>query len=154
MGRVVVGRTPPGLWQPWGALTVYMCVGDGNCFYRSVAVQVYGDQELYDDVRQELVEYVRCTPGVRVGDLLFSEACEHSVEQWAQETLTDGVYGGYLEAALVSQYYDVQVEIYEGVVPRVPSSVFGEGKPTCVRLRLRLGFTRAFDHYDAVFASD
>jgi hypothetical protein len=33
---------------------------DGNCLFRAVADQVYGDSELYDLVRQMSVDYMVC----------------------------------------------------------------------------------------------
>lgn len=33
-------------------------VGDGNCFYRSISVYVYGHQENYHDIRREIIQHM------------------------------------------------------------------------------------------------
>lgn len=41
-------------------LEVRKMLEDGNCLFRAVADQVYGDSELYDLVRQMCIDYMVC----------------------------------------------------------------------------------------------
>lgn len=41
-------------------LDVKKMVEDGNCLFRAVADQVYGDPEVYDIARQMCIDYMVC----------------------------------------------------------------------------------------------
>jgi hypothetical protein len=71
-----------------------------------------------------------------------------SVDAWLAATRTDGTFGGYLEAALLAQCYDVRVEVYPTATPT--ASVVHVFNPRA-RLCLRFHFWHA--HYDALFVA-
>lgn len=41
-------------------LEVRRMAEDGNCLFRAVADQVYGDAEMYDETRQMCIDYMVC----------------------------------------------------------------------------------------------
>jgi hypothetical protein len=150
---VVAGVYPPGGWTPFPhGIYGYRCIGDGNCFWRAAAVQMYGDQEHYIRIRKAVVAYVKTTKDVELEGLPLPLALEASgfasVDAWVEATLTDRYFGGFVEAALLAKCYNYRVEIFFGTVPKTPSDmVFNpDGK-----LALRFHFRG--EHYDALFVS-
>lgn len=148
---VIAGQSPVGGWTPYShGFYGYSCIGDGNCFWRAAAVQLYGDQEKYELVRKKVVEYVKSTPTIDLEGLPLPLALEasgfSSVEEWIEATLTDGYFGGFVEAALLAKCTEFRVEVYMGAVPKIPSDqIFNpQGK-----LALRFHFRN--NHYDALF---
>ncbi len=59
-------------------LSVFEVAGDGNCLFRSVAHQVYGDDSLHDLVRQECMDYMEANAGV------FSQFVEGGAVQFGE----------------------------------------------------------------------
>jgi OTU domain-containing protein 5 len=41
-------------------LEIRRMVGDGNCLFRAVSDQVYGDAEMHSDTRQMCIDYMVC----------------------------------------------------------------------------------------------
>lgn len=148
---VVAGVYPPGAWTPYaGGFYGYGCLGDGNCFWRAAAVQMYGDQEQYVRVRRAVVEYVKRTPDLELEGLPLPLALEasgfESVDAWIEATLTDRYFGGFVEAALLATCFDYRVEVFTSSVPTTPcDQVFNPNG----RLALRFHFRS--QHYDALF---
>lgn len=151
LAPVVVGQCPEGDWVPYAhGLYGYVCLGDGNCFWRAAAVQVYGDQNAYDRVRTTLVSYVDAHPALTVEglplELIVQASGFDSVQAWREDTLTDGVFGGFLEAALLAMCFECCVEVYTGVVPQRPCQHIFYPHGTYA---LRFHFHN--NHYNALF---
>lgn len=150
---VVAGVHPPGGWTPYAnGFYGYRCLGDGNCFWRAAAVQLYGDQEQYVRVRRVVVNYVKKTPDLELEGLPLPLALEasgfESVDAWIDATLTDRYFGGFVEAALLAKCFNYRVEVFVGVVPVLPCDmVFNPDG----HLALRFHFRAA--HYDALFVN-
>jgi OTU domain-containing protein 5 len=41
-------------------LEIRRMLGDGNCLFRAVSDQVYGDAEMHSDTRQMCIDYMVC----------------------------------------------------------------------------------------------
>ena len=150
---VVAGVYPPGDWTPYdNGFYGYRCLGDGNCFWRAAAVQMYGNQEQYVRVRRAVVDYVKKTPELELEGLPLSLALEASgfasVHAWIDATLTDRYFGGFVEAALLAMCFDYRVEIFLGLVPTSPCD---QVVNPAGRLALRFHFRS--QHYDALFVA-
>ncbi len=56
-----------------------LCIGDGNCFFRAVSLQVFGTQDRHPEVRRDVVAYMRANPTTVVEwmseDIQFHEYC-------------------------------------------------------------------------------
>jgi hypothetical protein len=149
---VVIGKTPPGEWTSYPSLDLYgyACIGDGNCFWRAAAVQLYGSQAAYPHVRRTLQTYVHRHPTLTIGEVPLAVLLEASgfgtLDAWETATTTDRTFGGYLEAALLAECYTVRVELYTGSPPSLADGhVFRPNEPTCLR------FYFHDHHYDALF---
>eukprot|EP01127_Copromyxa_protea_P019218 TRINITY_DN6180_c0_g1_i3.p1 TRINITY_DN6180_c0_g1~~TRINITY_DN6180_c0_g1_i3.p1 ORF type:complete len:371 (+),score=51.98 TRINITY_DN6180_c0_g1_i3:20-1132(+) len=79
---------------------------DGNCLFRSVADQVYGDQELHDVVRMLCMEYM-----IKERQH-FSQFITEDFDQYIERKRKDGIHGNHLELQAISEIYSSPVEIY------------------------------------------
>lgn len=148
---VVAGVYPLGKWTQYEqGLYGYACKGDGNCFWRTSAVQMYGDQEQYVRVRRSVVAYVKSHPDTMLEGLPLKDALQasgfDSVDAWMDATLTDAYFGGFVEAALLALCFNYRVEVFTGKTPKPPATlVFNPD----AKLALRFHYHNS--HYDALF---
>ncbi|XP_054815577.1 OVARIAN TUMOR DOMAIN-containing deubiquitinating enzyme 6-like [Prosopis cineraria] len=81
-------------------------VGDGNCLFRSVADQVYGDPELYDLTRQMCMDYME-----RERDH-FSQFITEGFMSYCKRKRRDKVYGNNVEIQAMCEMYNRPIHIY------------------------------------------
>lgn len=84
--------------------------GDGNCLFRALSDQLYGDETRHFEIRQEVVKYVREAKdhfAAFVGE--YGETFDQYVTRLAQ----DGVYGGHIEIVGFAAVYSKVVVIYQ-----------------------------------------
>ncbi|KAJ1395533.1 Ubiquitin-associated domain [Sesbania bispinosa] len=79
---------------------------DGNCLFRAVADQVYGDSELYDLVRQMCIDYME-----RERDH-FSQFITEGFTSYCKRKRRDKVYGNNAEIQAMSEMYNRPIHIY------------------------------------------
>lgn len=87
-------------------LEVKRMVEDGNCFFRAVADQVYGDSEMYDLVRQMCMDYME-----RERDH-FSQFITEGFTSYCKRKRRDKVYGNNVEIQALSEMYNRPIHIY------------------------------------------
>ncbi|GBG24430.1 OTU domain-containing protein 5 [Hondaea fermentalgiana] len=88
-------------------LTVYSVEPDGNCLFRAVAHQVYGDSERHDIVRSDCCDYLEKNRE-RFAPLLGSDQFDDYVANKRQLK----VWGDDPEIRAMEELYDRPVEIY------------------------------------------
>lgn len=81
-------------------------MADGNCLFRAVADQVYGDSELYDLVRQMCIDYME-----RERDH-FSQFVTEGFTSYCKRKRIDKVYGNNAEIQAISEMYNRPIHIY------------------------------------------
>ncbi|CAL0329020.1 unnamed protein product [Lupinus luteus] len=79
---------------------------DGNCLFRAVADQVYGDSELYDLVRQMCIDYME-----RERDH-FSQFITEGFTSYCKRKRRDKVYGNNVEIQAMCEMYNRPIHIY------------------------------------------
>ncbi|KAH0660787.1 hypothetical protein KY289_029535 [Solanum tuberosum] len=79
---------------------------DGNCLFRAVADQVYGDSEAYDLVRQMCIDYME-----RERDH-FSQFITEGFTSYCKRKRRDKVYGNNVEIQALSEMYNRPIHIY------------------------------------------
>ncbi|KAF3619117.1 hypothetical protein FXO38_20285 [Capsicum annuum] len=79
---------------------------DGNCLFRAVADQVYGDSEAYDLVRQMSIDYME-----RERDH-FSQFITEGFKSYCKRKRRDKVYGNNVEIQALSEMYNRPIHIY------------------------------------------
>jgi hypothetical protein len=93
---------------------------DGNCFYRAIARQVYGDASLHAHVRTELCDFMAAhrddfAPFVATADVLTAStaAAGDEFEAYLVQQRRSGAWGGELEMRACAQRYRRQVYAYQ-----------------------------------------
>lgn len=79
---------------------------DGNCLFRAVADQVYGDPEAYDMARQMCVDYME-----RERDH-FSQFMTEGFTSYCKRKRRDKVYGNNIEIQAFAEMYNRPIHIY------------------------------------------
>lgn len=79
---------------------------DGNCLFRAVADQVYGDSELYDLARQMCIDYME-----RERDH-FSQFITEGFTSYCKRKRRDKVYGNNVEIQALCEMYNRPIHIY------------------------------------------
>ncbi|KAM7272829.1 hypothetical protein ACFE04_027493 [Oxalis oulophora] len=87
-------------------LEVKRMLEDGNCLFRAVADQVYGDSELYDLTRQMCIDYME-----RERDH-FSQFITEGFTSYCKRKRRDKVYGNNVEIQALSEMYNRPIHIY------------------------------------------
>jgi len=79
---------------------------DGNCLFRSIADQIYGDQDMHDQVRE------RCMNYMEVERDHFSQFVTEDFDEYLSRKRKDRCYGNNLEIQAIGELYNRPVEIY------------------------------------------
>jgi OTU domain-containing protein 5 len=87
-------------------LEVKRMLEDGNCLFRAVADQVYGDSEAYDLIRQMCIDYME-----RERDH-FSQFITEGFTSYCKRKRRDKVYGNNMEIQALSEMYNRPIHIY------------------------------------------
>mmetsp|Transcript_12198 Transcript_12198/g.23335 ORF Transcript_12198/g.23335 Transcript_12198/m.23335 type:complete len:564 (-) Transcript_12198:27-1718(-) len=117
--------------------------GDGNCLFRAVSLQVYGDPSMHSEVR------TRCMDFMAVNEEHFSEFVtgEAYADYIARKRL-DGVHGNNPEIQAISELYNRPVEVYTPERGASPLNIFHEEYGTA-DIPIRLSYHDG-NHYNAV----
>ncbi|GAB4824654.1 OVARIAN TUMOR DOMAIN-containing deubiquitinating enzyme 6 [Ancistrocladus abbreviatus] len=87
-------------------LEVKRMVEDGNCLFRAVADQVYGESEAYDLTRQMCIDYMEQERDH------FSQFLTEGFMSYCNRKRRDKVYGNNVEIQALSEMYNRPIHIY------------------------------------------
>ncbi|BBN01541.1 OTU domain-containing protein 5 [Marchantia polymorpha subsp. ruderalis] len=87
-------------------LEVRRMAEDGNCLFRAVADQVYGDAEMYDETRQMCIDYME-----KERDH-FSQFVTESFTAYCKRKRRDKVHGNNLEIQAMAEMYNRPIHIF------------------------------------------
>jgi len=79
---------------------------DGNCLFRAVAHQLYGDQEMHDAVRRQCMDYMEQERDH------FSQFVTEEFSEYIARKRKDAVYGNHLELQAIAELYNRPILIY------------------------------------------
>ncbi|KAL5676026.1 hypothetical protein ACJX0J_012157, partial [Zea mays] len=113
---------------------------DGNCLFRAVADQVYGDAEAYDMARQMCVDYME-----RERDH-FSQFITESFTLYCKRKRRDKVYGNNVEIQAFAEMYNRPIHIYS--YSTEPINIF-QGSYNTDTPPIRLSYHHG-NHYNSV----
>ena len=83
---------------------------DGNCLFRAVAFQVYGEEEMYHFLREKCMDYVlACKDYFK--DFIDVDI-DGTIEIYCDRKRQDKVWGDDLEIEALSEIYGRPIEIY------------------------------------------
>ncbi|PKA58321.1 OTU domain-containing protein 5 [Apostasia shenzhenica] len=121
-------------------LEVKKMLEDGNCLFRAVADQVYGDPEAYDLARQMCIDYME-----RERDH-FSQFVTEGFTSYCKRKRRDKVYGNNLEIQAFSEMYNRPIHIY--CYSTEPINIFHGGYTTDIP-PIRLSYHHG-NHYNSL----
>lgn len=113
---------------------------DGNCLFRAVADQVYGDPELYDLTRQMCIDYME-----KERDH-FSPFVTEGFTAYCKRKRRDKVYGNNMEIQAMSEMYNRPIHIY--IYSIEPINIF-HGSYNTDSPPIRLSYHRG-NHYNSL----
>jgi len=87
-------------------LEIIVVSGDGNCLFRAVAHQVYGDESLHSVIRAKVIEYLA------VERNYFFEYVDENYELYLDRMKLDGTWGGNVEIQAMCEIYGRPIEIF------------------------------------------
>jgi len=117
--------------------------GDGNCLFRAVSLQIYGDSEVHMDVRR------RCLDFMAKDEAHFSEfVVDEPFMQYILRKRQNGVHGNNPEIQAISELYNRPVEVFVPSNGATPINIFQAAYKTC-DAPLRLSYHDG-NHYNAV----
>ena len=121
-------------------------IGDGNCFFRSIAYVVYNDSNLHGRVRQEIVAWARSHLS-EVRAWLGDELEDHLTAMLAL-----GRWGTDLEAWVAGRLFHMNLEIFQAVRERSRFVVtqFVRASPYLTNPRITAWLLNPPNHYDVL----
>jgi len=90
-------------------LTIGIMHGDGNCLFRAIADQVYGNQELHDTIRQRCMDYLDIERNF-FGSYIVGGVAKF--DEYLNLKRKDGCWGDDVEIQAMSEIYNCPIEIY------------------------------------------
>ena len=124
---------------------------DGNCLFRAVADQIYGNQELHSLLRDKCCNYMELHRE-RFRDFIDTEVNFSDFSHYINNMRVLKTWGGNLEIAALSELYQRRVEVYDQRT--VPRSTFSESVNfdndyPPIRVTFKNG-----NHYNSVLSDD
>lgn len=117
--------------------------GDGNCLFRAVSLQVYGDASMHAEVR------TRCMDFIAVNEEHFGQFVTGEIfTDYIARKRLDGVHGNNPEIQAISELYNRPVEVYTPDRGGLPLNIFHEEYSTA-DIPIRLSYHDG-NHYNAV----
>ena len=83
--------------------------GAGNCLFRAISDQVYGDERYHDILRDKCMDYISIE---RKFFSQFVEGGEASFDEYIAMKRTSGVWGDDIELQALSEIYNRPIEIF------------------------------------------
>jgi hypothetical protein len=88
-------------------------ISDGNCGYRALALQLFGNEEFHSDVRNQIYTYLALNKGIipeqnfEINDIILTN------EQYIQYVKNNGFFMGDLELAVINIIYNATLIIFQ-----------------------------------------
>eukprot|EP00578_Thalassiosira_sp_NH16_P021618 CAMPEP_0181085646 /NCGR_PEP_ID=MMETSP1071-20121207/5337_1 /TAXON_ID=35127 /ORGANISM="Thalassiosira sp., Strain NH16" /LENGTH=465 /DNA_ID=CAMNT_0023167455 /DNA_START=554 /DNA_END=1951 /DNA_ORIENTATION=- len=118
--------------------------GDGNCLFRAVSLQVYGDPSMHAEARARCMDFME-----READHFRDfVAYEEEYGEYVARKRLDGVHGNHAEIQAMSELYNRTIEVFvpsHGIEPINIFHVHYKGNDAPIRLCYMDG-----NHYNAV----
>eukprot|EP01041_Mallomonas_annulata_P010932 gene10932-22823_t len=133
-------------------LEIVAIPGDGNCLFRSISHQVYGDDSYHDIVREKCLDYMEVDAG------FFSQFVEGGMQSFARYVAAkrrNAVWGDDPEIQALCELYDRPAEIwaYDSQLGARKLRTFHDSNGRVGREPMRLSYYGG-GHYDSVVSTD
>lgn len=87
-------------------LVIKKSTGDGNCLFRSISDQLYGDEKYHEQIRKVCMDYIA------LERTFFSDYVVEDIDQYIETKRKDGEWGDDVEVQALSEIYARPIEIY------------------------------------------
>lgn len=116
-------------------------VEDGACLFRSISLQIYGDQDMHQDIRQQTMDYIYKNREY------FAQFVTEDINNYVSRKRNNHVHGNHIEIQAISEIYNRPVELY--CYGMEPINIFNSDQMKNGCEPLRLSYQRG-SHYNAI----
>ncbi|XP_031630352.1 OVARIAN TUMOR DOMAIN-containing deubiquitinating enzyme 6 isoform X2 [Contarinia nasturtii] len=116
-------------------------VEDGACLFRSISLQIYGDQGMHEIIRQQTMDYIYQNREY------FMQFVTEDIDSYVSRKRNNHVHGNHIEIQAISEIFNRPVEIY--AYHTEPVNIFGLEQIKEGVEPLRLLYQRG-SHYNAI----
>ncbi|XP_017021331.1 OTU domain-containing protein 5-B [Drosophila kikkawai] len=114
---------------------------DGACLFRSISLQIYGDEEMHDVIRQHTMDYIH------ENREYFGQFVTEDINSYIQRKRARDAHGNHIEIQAISEIYSRTVEVY--CYQSTPINIFNSEQSQAGYPPLRLSYQRG-SHYNAI----
>ncbi|XP_075160293.1 deubiquitinating enzyme A isoform X2 [Haematobia irritans] len=114
---------------------------DGACLFRSISLQIYGDEEMHDVIRQHTMDYIYKNREY------FSQFVTEDINNYIKRKRRKESHGNHIEIQAMSEIYSRPVEVY--CYKPTPINIFNSEQLDNGYPPLRLSYQRG-SHYNAI----
>ncbi|XP_059216171.1 OTU domain-containing protein 5 isoform X1 [Stomoxys calcitrans] len=114
---------------------------DGACLFRSISLQIYGDEEMHDVIRQHTMDYIYKNREY------FSHFVTEDINNYIKRKRRKESHGNHIEIQAMSEIYNRPVEVY--CYKPTPINIFNSEQLNNGYAPLRLSYQRG-SHYNAI----
>ena len=119
--------------------------GDGNCLFRSLSHQMYGNESDHSNLRSRVCNHLCQKP-----DLYSPFLVDEQMTNYAKRMAQNGTFGGNIELVAFCREFNVDIAVHQTGFP--VWLVQGDSKATSIEPKklLHLVFHPETEHYDSV----
>ncbi|XP_033239745.1 OTU domain-containing protein 5-B isoform X2 [Drosophila pseudoobscura] len=114
---------------------------DGACLFRSISLQIYGDEGMHDVIRQHTMDYIQ------ENREYFGQFVTEDISSYIQRKRARDAHGNHIEIQAISEIYSRTVEVY--CYQATPINIFNSEQSQAGYPPLRLSYQRG-SHYNAI----
>ncbi|XP_041763218.1 OTU domain-containing protein 5-B isoform X1 [Anopheles merus] len=114
---------------------------DGACLFRAISLQIYGDQEMHEAIRQQTMDYIYQNREY------FAQFVTEDIADYVERKRANHVHGNHIEIQAMSEMYNRSVELY--CYQTEPTNIFNSDQINNGNEPFRLSYQRS-SHYNAI----
>ncbi|XP_035782263.1 uncharacterized protein LOC118461255 isoform X1 [Anopheles albimanus] len=114
---------------------------DGACLFRAISLQIYGDQDMHEEIRHQTMNYIYQNREY------FAQFVTEDIADYVKRKRANHVHGNHIEIQAMSEMYNRSVELYCYQIE--PINIFNSDQINNGNEPLRLAYQRS-SHYNAI----
>uniref|UniRef100_A0A2M4BF59 ubiquitinyl hydrolase 1 n=1 Tax=Anopheles marajoara TaxID=58244 RepID=A0A2M4BF59_9DIPT len=114
---------------------------DGACLFRAISLQIYGDQDMHEEIRHQTMNYIYQNREY------FAQFVTEDIADYVKRKRANHVHGNHIEIQAMSEMYNRSVELYCYQIE--PINIFNSDQINNGNEPLRLAYQRG-SHYNAI----
>mmetsp|Transcript_5512 Transcript_5512/g.7419 ORF Transcript_5512/g.7419 Transcript_5512/m.7419 type:complete len:446 (-) Transcript_5512:110-1447(-) len=85
--------------------------GDGNCLFRAISIQIYGDANMHTEVRRRCMDFM-AKDSAHFSQFIEGTTSDITFLDYVSRKRSDGVHGNNPEIQAISELYNRPIEVY------------------------------------------